>query len=301
MELSHVGATCSLSSCRTRDFLPFTCSGCNSVFCSSHRRPEQHACLSSSSSSQAHASTASCPLCGAVVVAGKNESLDVAVSRHVDQGCPKLEVSRCAVAACTRYKDDVLRMRCEDCKKITCVHHRFKGSRFPPRLFFKRFLSFRAPDLHNCSSVKAQPPPVATASAVVAPSAATRVGNRVRALMAVLHSKNKGKKSSAMVMRQQALGDASLPAERRWHAEVHFGLGSEGRLVFVNCNFSIGKAIDVLAALGKMENNNDKKGASKLCLFDLATGTALSNLTLLRDLPNGKMVLLLDTESSVFE
>jgi hypothetical protein len=43
------------------------------------------------------------------------------------------------------------------------------------------------------------------------------------------------------------------------------------------------------------------QGVAKLFLFDLSTGLPLSNLTLLRDLPSGQMVLLLDTEASVFE
>ncbi len=38
-----------------------------------------------------------------------------------------------------------------------------------------------------------------------------------------------------------------------------------------------------------------------MLLFDLGTGQPLSNLALLRDLPSGQLVLLLDTEASVYE
>lgn len=219
-------------------------------------------------------------MCGQVVVAARG--LDEAMSRHLDAGCPSTELRAplCAVALCRSAKD-VLRMRCADCGKVTCVAH-------------------RAPDLHACNTLLASSNVTTTTTTVAAPSAASRVGNRVRALMASLQKKKKP--ANNMVMRQQALGDAKIPPESRFYAEVHFGLGTgKVNLVFLNKAFSVGKAIDVLATLGKVPNNNDKPGMPKLHLFNLETGEQLANLTLLRDLPSGSLVLLLDTEASVFE
>jgi hypothetical protein len=71
--------------------------------------------------------------------------------------------------------------------------------------------------------------------------------------------------------------------------------------VFLNSAWSVGRAIDALATMGAVENRNDQLDAPKLLLFDLSTGVPLSNLLLLRDLPSGRMALLLDTEASVYE
>ncbi len=281
MELSHVGAHCAVETCRQRDFLPFCCTACNLKFCLEHRTPAQHAC---SEEPAAKVSAVECPVCGAVVAAKGREGIDEAVARHMDGGCKEsaaVKAPRCAVGGC-RNKD-VLRLRCEACRAVTCVSH-------------------RAPDQHSCPSVA----PVATAAPrggggeAAAPSTASRVGARVRALMSSLHSKRKVP-ASGMVMRQAAAGDAKVPPERRWYAEVQYGLRGKNGWVFLNSSWSVGKAVDALAAMGGMDNRNDVKEAPKLCLFDLQTGQPLSSLTLLRDLPSGTMVLLLDTEASVFE
>ena len=115
------------------------------------------------------------------------------------------------------------------------------------------------------------------------------------------------------------MGDAKLTPEQRWYAEVHFGVAGAGTWVFLNKNFSVGRAVDYLADLGKIQNRNDDKNAPKLQLFDLviqffssenvlflpfffqqSSGEQMSNLVLLRDLSSGTMVLLLDTAENVF-
>ena len=71
--------------------------------------------------------------------------------------------------------------------------------------------------------------------------------------------------------------------------------------MFLNSQWSVGRAVDALAALGGLENRNDQRDAAKLLLFDLRTGLPLAGLTLLRDLPSGQLTLLLDTEASVYD
>jgi predicted nucleic acid binding AN1-type Zn finger protein len=194
MELSNVGATCALSSCRQRDFLPFSCTNCHQKFCLDHRTPASHHCFALEASS---ANTAECPVCGQVVIARSGESLDLAVATHMDAGCKKTTVvaQKCLVPSCKNH--DVLRLKCDGCGRISCVAH-------------------RSPDLHDCPSIKqAAAPNNSNNNSVLPPVAASRVGNRVRALMSSLHKKKKTN-SSAMVMRQTAEGDAKLAVERRW-------------------------------------------------------------------------------------
>ena len=189
MELSHVGAHCAMRICNERDFLPFTCSECQKKFCLAHRTPAAHECAAEPA---AKVSAVSCPVCGAVVAARGGQSVDEAVAAHMDAGCQEtdLKAPRCSVAGCRNR--DILRLRCEACSVLTCVAH-------------------RAPDQHLCPSVApaAEAARAHSNNAAAAPSASTRVGNRVRALMATLHSKHK-KPATAMAMRQAALGDAKV-------------------------------------------------------------------------------------------
>jgi predicted nucleic acid binding AN1-type Zn finger protein len=213
-----VGAHCALDTCNERDFLPFVCSACQKKYCLAHRTPAQHEC---GAEPAAKISAASCPLCGAVVSARKGQTLDDAVATHMDGGCQGTDVKapRCAVANCRNR--DILRLKCDGCGVVTCVAH-------------------RAPNQHACPSVAATPAVAEKNgnSNNAAPSSASRVANRVRALMSNLHSQHK-KPATAMAMKQGAQGDAKIPPERRWYAEVHYGLKvsrEATHLQFAICN-----------------------------------------------------------------
>ncbi len=128
-------------------------------------------------------------------------------------------------------------------------------------------------------------------------------------------------KASAM-FRQRAVGDEKVAPERRFYAEVHYPYASkvEPKNMFFNNAWSTGmsaaawwqcvrltrvltlhtgRALDEIAKVGGIVNNNDKPGVDKLFVWNLSTGEKMSNTIVLRDLPSSGMVLLLETDAGV--
>uniref|UniRef100_A0A5K3EG93 AN1-type domain-containing protein n=1 Tax=Mesocestoides corti TaxID=53468 RepID=A0A5K3EG93_MESCO len=84
MEFPDLGAQCAVKSCRMLDFLPVRCSGCQLVFCKDHYCFDCHSCPVGNSRDR---QVPVCPLCGAPVPTGPNESADVKVGQHIDTSC----------------------------------------------------------------------------------------------------------------------------------------------------------------------------------------------------------------------
>nr|CDS34745.1 zinc finger AN1 type domain 2B [Hymenolepis microstoma] len=128
MEFPNLGEQCSASFCRTLDFLPVRCSGCQKVFCKDHYKFESHSCPVGNPSNR---QVPVCPLCGTPVPTGPNESADVKVGQHIDESCQsqpsrvlkgKIFKNSCSVPGCK--KKELVPIRCSRCQLNYCLSHR---------------------------------------------------------------------------------------------------------------------------------------------------------------------------------
>uniref|UniRef100_A0A5K3EF61 AN1-type domain-containing protein n=1 Tax=Mesocestoides corti TaxID=53468 RepID=A0A5K3EF61_MESCO len=128
MEFPDLGAQCAVKSCRMLDFLPVRCSGCQLVFCKDHYCFDCHSCPVGNSRDR---QVPVCPLCGAPVPTGPNESADVKVGQHIDTSCKsqpalalkgKIFKNVCSLPKCK--KKELVPFRCERCHLNYCISHR---------------------------------------------------------------------------------------------------------------------------------------------------------------------------------
>ncbi|CAH8502135.1 unnamed protein product [Schistosoma turkestanicum] len=139
MEFPHLGANCSVPTCRMLgtyeflsytplDFLPVRCSGCHGVFCKDHYLYDSHNCKSPELKDK---QVPVCPLCGTIVPLKPGELPDVKVGNHIDTACrskPALELkgklftNTCCMPRCK--KKELVPFSCDRCKLNFCVSHR---------------------------------------------------------------------------------------------------------------------------------------------------------------------------------
>lgn len=90
MEYPNLGEHCSSPSCKTLDFLPFTCAYCNLIFCKEHFNQSLHNC----------------------------KSLGRGTSNNVD-----IKSFACSHVDCNQISP--LEMLCPKCQKHFCLLHRY--------------------------------------------------------------------------------------------------------------------------------------------------------------------------------
>ena len=91
MEFSNLGKHCACSDCNLKDFLPFTCDMCDKDFCLEHRTYEAHKCEKYKTNIVTHTKK---------------------IKQKKNPKCVKCK---------TR---DKLNIKCNTCKKYTCISHR---------------------------------------------------------------------------------------------------------------------------------------------------------------------------------
>jgi predicted nucleic acid binding AN1-type Zn finger protein len=85
------------------------------------------------------------------------------------------------------------------------------------------------------------------------------------------------KPASPISLKTTAKGDARIPENKRIYLEVVYPSNTsiKPKMMFFNQEWSVGKALDVIADAGGVINTNNKPGPEKLCLFSLKTGEIL--------------------------
>eukprot|EP00933_Yihiella_yeosuensis_P073371 TRINITY_DN82019_c0_g1_i1.p1 TRINITY_DN82019_c0_g1~~TRINITY_DN82019_c0_g1_i1.p1 ORF type:complete len:230 (-),score=33.36 TRINITY_DN82019_c0_g1_i1:482-1114(-) len=130
--LSDAGKHCAVAHCRQCDFLPFTCSQCQDVFCLDHFRFEAHNCPNAAGLDQR---VLVCPLCGSGVKLVQGEDPNITWERHVAPGggCAHSSGSskvtskaRCPVPGCKEILTSSGSISCPKCNLKTCLKHRFE-------------------------------------------------------------------------------------------------------------------------------------------------------------------------------
>eukprot|EP00439_Symbiodinium_sp_Y106_P067297 s2124_g11.t1 len=128
--LSNAGAHCGVKECSRLDFLPFTCSQCQGVFCLDHFRFEAHACPNAAG---LDSRVLVCPLCCQSIRMEVGEDPNLTWERHVQTGCTnpsgsetKAKKARCPVAGCREILSASNSVVCGRCHQKVCLKHRFE-------------------------------------------------------------------------------------------------------------------------------------------------------------------------------
>ena len=95
MEFHSLGKHCARLDCSQNDFLPFTCSFCEAVFCKDHFQPQLHGC-----------------------------------TKHVDNSVENIQNTAPSYFECRQEgckERSAVLMECSECKEHYCVAHRYHG------------------------------------------------------------------------------------------------------------------------------------------------------------------------------
>ena len=113
MDFSKIGAIC--FHCKKQDFCPIKCDKCNNMFCFKHSNKDTHNCPVKDIKLE----FIKCPMCKKILKVV--DSVDITVSKHLDNECIKLHPNKyCSVKKC-KYKHKIL---CKKCNKNYCINHR---------------------------------------------------------------------------------------------------------------------------------------------------------------------------------
>lgn len=273
MEFANLGKHCAEPSCKQLDFLPFSCSACNRIFCLDHRSFAAHKCPNVTDTY-----VPECPMCGQIIPVTKGEDPNVKVDQHIAQGCPKIaskpsQSYACSLPKCS--KTEVMPVTCPSCRKNFCLKHRM-------------------PQDHQCiieERKKERKEKMSSSSA----AKQGKYESAVKSATAKTHPT--ALKVAMMKMKMHALGDDRIPQERRFYLEVVYPVdsGVNPKMMFFDQNYSIGKVLDLVADAGGIENNNNKVNSEKLHLILLKSGTPLPNdatLGKVDNLSSGDSILL---------
>jgi len=128
MELPHMGQHCQENSCKQLDYLPMKCDACSSLFCKDHLTYDDHAC---SGKYKKDIQVPVCPLCSAPVPVARGAVPDLAVSAHIDQGCPAKKKPKVFKNRCHRIQHgkqckthELVPCVCTACNTNFCLAHR---------------------------------------------------------------------------------------------------------------------------------------------------------------------------------
>lgn len=273
MEIEGLGARCHLSTCRTLDFLPYVCQYCSNTFCSVHISAPSHSCRSIPSHKP---QVTTCPLCSQPVSVPSNTTPDVAVSRHIEAGCPKRKRVNpiCDHVGCS--KRDVVSTTCPRCRKTFCLQHRNELD-------------------HNCvarEAIKGRNPFGQKVDDKKSSGLKLKIGTGKATAVAALKKKTRGTTETSFVNTiDAAIGNKKVDMEDRVTVAVMFprGSGVRGRYMFFSKRLSAGRILDGL--LKDVNGLEIPANSVRLSLYVVKRGglgvNLLPHITPLRNLPSG--------------
>jgi len=124
-----MGSHCEEPSCKQLDYLPMKCDACSRLFCKDHLLYDDHTC---SGKYKKDIQVPVCPLCSAPIPIARGAVPDLAVSAHIDQGCPeknkkeKVFKNRCHAVKHGKQckKHELVACICSACQTNFCLAHR---------------------------------------------------------------------------------------------------------------------------------------------------------------------------------
>jgi len=285
LEFPTLGKHCEAKGCRELDFLPFQCAHCDLIFCLEHRSQTSHSCPVA----PLNVFAVECPVCGKEI--DSKDDANAQMDHHLTYGClgkGKPSPNMCEVPRCRKIEP--VPFHCKKCNRQFCVAHRHA-------------------EHHSCSSLKE----VGAQREAAEEKAASQAqhNSKLKALMKdretrVYKSKKaqeQAEKIQQMKMKHEAQGSPNIPITNRFYLEVLYTSTNPRRLYFSD-KWTVGKAIDEAAKVGRLANNNHIPNAEKLQLYCLKTGEPLPTSAPLKQLAqqgrlsNGDSVLL-DYQSNI--
>ncbi|XP_027923476.1 zinc finger AN1 domain-containing stress-associated protein 12-like [Vigna unguiculata] len=122
-----LGKHCQHTGCHQLDFLPFTCHGCQKVFCLEHRSYKSHACKNSDHNSR---KVVVCETCSMSIettgYVGQDE--EAILEKHLKSGsCDPTKKKKpiCPVKRCKEVLTFSNTSTCKTCHIKVCLKHRF--------------------------------------------------------------------------------------------------------------------------------------------------------------------------------
>jgi len=110
-----MGSHCQEQTCKQLDYLPMKCDACSKLYCKDHLLYDDHAC---SGKYKKNIQVPVCPLCSAPVPVARGAVPDLAVSAHIDQGCPEKKAAKVFTNQCHRVQHG---KRCKKHELVACV------------------------------------------------------------------------------------------------------------------------------------------------------------------------------------
>jgi len=193
------------------------------------------------------------PVCGEVVEVKPGEDINIAVSNHIDAGCPKsakVVTFGCCCPGCKT--EELVPCICNLCGKNTCLKHRFPADHCCART---------ASSVKPAKTTAAPPPAKLTADKTVAkpePAKRTKSAEQMARTEQYLEVQRQSKKKNESFMHRfqiskakaSAQGNQSIPAERREYLEIVFPLSGKVKsanarpiYMFFDVKWSIGKSL----------------------------------------------------------
>lgn len=126
MEFDHVGHHCAVSTCKQRDFLPFTCQVCKGVYCLDHRTFSSHGCHGEALKD---IMSMECPICQESIKYNRSQDVDMVWDDHFTNICKqsneyKPAKKRCAEKSCRAILSISNTYKCQKCQAEVCLSHR---------------------------------------------------------------------------------------------------------------------------------------------------------------------------------
>eukprot|EP01018_Ginkgo_biloba_P022680 Gb_30954 [translate_table: standard] len=121
------GKHCMEESCRTLDFLPLKCNGCNKVFCAEHRSEKDHDFPNVDMNDR---QVIVCPNCSSALIKVFNEDPSFTLQKHSQSGqCDPDNRLKKRPKCCVRRCKEILTFSntnvCKSYGGKTCLKHRF--------------------------------------------------------------------------------------------------------------------------------------------------------------------------------
>lgn len=120
-----LGEHCEHEDCNQLDFLPFTCDGCNKVFCLEHRTYKGHDCPNGEQHSRI---VVVCEDCSMSMEKMAGEEAAAVLERHRSSGScdpARKRKAKCPVKRCREALTFSNTSTCHVCNLRTCLRHRY--------------------------------------------------------------------------------------------------------------------------------------------------------------------------------
>ncbi|CEP13158.1 hypothetical protein [Parasitella parasitica] len=235
------------------DFLPVACPLCHLTFCGDHRLPLEHKC---SQWTQASKDVVQCSECQHLIQSPIHEKLtqEQALEKHKKSKCqlylypPHNNISKidrqCTVKGCRDIDPRVGPVHCNGCDQDFCLKHRHPAS-------------------HGCQSLDTEEQRKIdrrlAAQEKLAKTFVPQPPKKRKIITAVPVKSKNGGMVELMKIKSQAKGSANVPASSRIYIYVQGPKESKVELqsVYFDKKNSVGKALDAIADMCKVNNKNN--------------------------------------------